>query len=50
MEAAGTFETSVDFYQSRSRNKPEDSHVHKDYKLWSSSYVFSAYLSITFRT
>jgi hypothetical protein len=28
MEAQGTFETSVNFYQSTRRNNPEDSHLH----------------------
>jgi hypothetical protein len=27
MEAAGTFETSVNFYQTTLRNIPEDSHL-----------------------
>jgi hypothetical protein len=28
MESASTFQTSVDFYQTTWRNKPEDSHFH----------------------
>jgi hypothetical protein len=28
MEAAGTSETSVNFYQTTQRNNPEDSHLH----------------------
>jgi hypothetical protein len=28
MEAAGTSETSVNFYQTTRRNNPEDSHLH----------------------
>jgi hypothetical protein len=28
MEAASTYETSVNFYQTTRRNNPEDSHLH----------------------
>jgi hypothetical protein len=31
MEAAGTFETSVNFYQTKRCNIPEDSHLHTLY-------------------
>jgi hypothetical protein len=30
MEAAGTFETLVNFYQTPWRNNPEDSHLHAE--------------------
>jgi hypothetical protein len=32
MEAASTFETSVNFYQTTRRNNPEDSHLHGLFK------------------
>jgi hypothetical protein len=33
MEAASTSETSVNFYQTRRRNNPEDSHLHDKYNF-----------------
>jgi hypothetical protein len=43
MEAASTFETSVNFYQTTRRNNPEDSHLHTRHRENLKSH--SGYLS-----
>jgi hypothetical protein len=45
MEAASTYETSVNFYQTTRRNNPEDSHLHTRWRENLKSYFVCACLS-----
>jgi hypothetical protein len=42
MEAASTYDTSVNFYQSTRRNNPEDSHLQEHFTLGKVSFGYTS--------